>query len=536
VPNTTTTTLFNNIRAKLPGIVDGVIKLAVFDTCDELSRDALNTVPATDSTADESTFLATLVWPTAYQPVMDGTLARLYSQPAKSWTNLELAKAHQDRYMVLLNLLRADTLSVVASTVYTRLLNTIQGKLPMVRQQAIIAELYNTADQIRREALNLTALTDADDLPTEWLSVAQYQECYQALQAGVLYRLYSQTGKPWSDPEMAKAQYTVYRQEMFLLRGDNLGKIGATVYDRLINAIRTQVPDARAQMVVAEVYNTVDKIRREALNLTPLTDAEDLPAEWLTVGQYSTCYQAILSGALYRLLGQVGKPWSNAELAKANFDIYQQELTIIRTGTATPTATGFARILDATRQHLPGVSDNILKQELFNVIDEFLSRTNVSQQKINFSTVVNQKTYTITPSGNTTFVRLLYVTDAAEMVVAATMATIGSVVLQTAPSTVATLTACVSVSCNSVDGSGYPIDVPAAVLDRYYDAFSCGLLARMMLHPSKQYTNVKLATYHGKRFDDVMNACRQEVRQQNLMGGQAWRFPQSFSTSRGQFR
>lgn len=424
MPNATTTTLFNNIRARVPGVVDGVLKQAVFDTCDELSRDALNATPATDATADESTFLAALVWPTAYQPVLDGTLARLYAQPGKSWTSLDLAKVHQDRYMVLLTLLRADTLSVVASTVYTRLLNTVQQALPLVRQQ----------------------------------------------------------------------------------------------------------------VVVAEIYNTVDKLRREALNLTPLTDADDLPAEWLTTTQYSTCYQAILSGTMYRLLGQTGKPWSNPELAKANFDLYQQELSIIRTGTATPAATGFARIMDATRQHLPGVSDNILKQELFNVIDEFLSRTNISQQSVNFSTVIGQKTYTVTPSGNTSLVRLLYVTDAAGLIVAATMPTFGTVTLQTAPSTVATLTARVSVSCSIVDGSGYPSDVPATVLDRYYDAFSCGVLSRMMLQPAKQYTNLKLAQYHGKRFSDAANACRQEVMQQNLMGGQAWRFPQSFSTSRGYFR
>src|SRR6478736_888743 len=98
------------------------------------------------------------------------------------------------------------------------------------------------------------------------------------------------------------------------------------------------------------------------------------------------------------------------------------------------TLTPIDRLFANSRIHLPGALDSALKLELFNVLDDFLQRSLFWQEDIDYVTVADQDTYTLTVTEGGKIISFLNNVNEAGSGVAATMAALGVVTLVTEPS------------------------------------------------------------------------------------------------------
>jgi hypothetical protein len=198
-------------------------------------------------------------------------------------------------------------------------------------------------------------------------------------------------------------------------------------------------------------------------------------------------------------------------------------------------AQSFDRILSEARIRLPGAIDDVMKLELFGVLDEFFRRTMLWQETIRLGVITTKQTYDL--SSNewiATINELIYVMNKDAIPVNASMPVAGELYLYSYPAEDQTYTVRVALAlADALDDDGCP-QVPQWIITKYHEAFKDGLMARMVLQPAKPYFNKDLSLYHGARFRSAMTAAFADMKQQNTFDTQAWRFPQTFATSRRQ--
>lgn len=198
------------------------------------------------------------------------------------------------------------------------------------------------------------------------------------------------------------------------------------------------------------------------------------------------------------------------------------------------------RLMDNARVKLPGAIDDALRLELFSVLKDFFQDSNIWEEDIPFdvtptalSRVTNSEafTYEIVPTGGM-ITRLVGVRDSGGYPVHATMATPGEIILTTSPNVAQTYTATVTKTVSDpVTRQGYPV-FPGWVLERYFNEILDGLLGGMMSQIAKPYSSPQMAQYHMRKFGRGISRAGNEASHKNVMGAQAWRFPQTFTSRR----
>ncbi len=535
--NATLDTLYDNLHAALVGVSDAAIKLEVFNTIDDLAREGLDiTAPVDVTAADQATWLPTAQWVPNYQAILNGTLARMYGQPDKPYSSPALAQAHTQLYTIYLGRARAEAASVTPASVYARLVADLRTRLPMVRDAALVREVYIAVDKVRREALVISALDATFTDPTTYLTGAQYSMAYQALLHGALFGLYGQIGKEWSSPELAKAHAGLYQVEIDRVRSEAAGTVPATVYARIVADLRTRIPGARDAALIREIYAAVDKIRREGLRIAPLDATFTDPTTYLTTAQYTLAYQAVLHGALFGLYGQIGKEWASPDLAKIHITLFKDEIAILR-GTASYAApytkdNAVARFLIAAARMLPGVNDDVIRFEAFNVFNDFFNDSSSWLEALTFNVLPNVVVYDIVPTQGQV-IRLAGVVDSHGTPQPAMMPNFGQVVLSRIPSVTDTFTAAAVLNVTQPTNKDDMPIIPDWALSIYGTGISAGLLGRMMLQTNKSYSDPKLGMFNLKVFNDTIIRARVATMRNNTFGTQDWYYPQAFRT-RGQ--
>lgn len=524
------TTLYDRmvsaIRVQAPTARDNVVKLAAFAVADKIRIDALKLAPLVSADTDPTTWFAADKWDDVYQAMFYGTMSRLHMQVAQPWSSPEAAAANQALFVEELNLLRGDAASG-PTTAFGRIVDNILARVPGVRSGVVQLEIYNAVDKIRREALKLPPLLGSETDPATWLPADKWDDAYLAVLHGALAGLYARAGTPYASPDLAQAQYTLFANETLLLRQEGEDS-PATVYTRLLGNLRVQIPTARDAALKLEIYNTVDKLRREALRLPPLTGSETDPATWLPADKWDDCYQAILHGALARLYTQTGNPWANPQMAQAQFALYQSELELVRNEQASSAADDFDQLMDMARARLPGARDNIIKLEFMAVMSEFFQQSNCWRENITFAVTPGVDQYDLFPLSPAAIVRLMEIRSASGLRISATMPVPGTVLLHTPASQATTYTAEVALSIGDpVDRDGFP-EYPDWFMTKYsYDLLD-GLCARMMTQLAKPYTNPQLAAVHRRNFLTAVNVAKAEAMHGQAYQGQRWSFPQTF--------
>lgn len=185
------------------------------------------------------------------------------------------------------------------------------------------------------------------------------------------------------------------------------------------------------------------------------------------------------------------------------------------------------RLLNNARSRLPGATDTVLKQELFNVMNDFFQVSNIWQEDVVFNVDTTNKTYTVAPvEAYASIVRALYILNSQSLPVGKyQMLTPGTIVFQNQQPKVDTYTVTLALTVDDpLDGSGFP-QFPAWVLNKYSTGILDGLVGRTMSQPAKPYTNLQLASIHLKNFRNCMSDAKTEALHKNVNNGQSWRFP-----------
>ncbi len=199
-------------------------------------------------------------------------------------------------------------------------------------------------------------------------------------------------------------------------------------------------------------------------------------------------------------------------------------------------APDWERLLDSATAKLPGASNALLKNELFDVMHEFLDLSSAWMEDIEIPVIADVLDYTMVPSEGQ-IIRLIGVRDSLGAFQQASMPTFGTLHLLLSTNEAQTFTATViKTVVLPTEAKAIPI-APDWLLPVYGPKILDGVLGRMMGQISKSYSNPALSLYHLKRFLNGAAGARSATYAANSVGGAAWAFPRQFGrgSQRGGF-
>lgn len=185
------------------------------------------------------------------------------------------------------------------------------------------------------------------------------------------------------------------------------------------------------------------------------------------------------------------------------------------------------QLLDNLRIGLPGALDGTIRLELFNTVDELCRTAKVYRTEYPVTLLEGVTTYDISVAGKIIVTLYAVAHDRLDLSGAFHDQIDGQIVIPDVP------TAQDVVDPLLLDVALAPapgIDDPAAwmpktLYERYYQALLHGTLARMMSQTAKPYSDRTMATYHGRRFRNLMALARHDAVEGGAPAAQPWRFP-----------
>ena len=235
------------------------------------------------------------------------------------------------------------------------------------------------------------------------------------------------------------------------------------------------------------------------------------------------------------------------------------------------------RIMQTIRVTVPGVTDDLVTLQLFNVVNEFLHRTNAWQFLQDIDLELGTTNYDVPSPAGSVIIRWLGVSHKETPLVSqtaqagATMSSLGTLLPeQTFPDgDAAYLPAATDLNPGtgvysysifrpnyislsalpSAEDVKFPLTValalgmdkgclecedcgdwglPDHMWDQYFDDWVDGVLGRLFSMPAKPWAAPTQAVYHHKRFRNHMAFRMQEVRRGFVYGTPGWRFPRSW--------
>jgi hypothetical protein len=184
-------------------------------------------------------------------------------------------------------------------------------------------------------------------------------------------------------------------------------------------------------------------------------------------------------------------------------------------------------LMDNLRISIPGALDGVLKMELYNVVDEFCKRTNAWQEDVEFLVSADRTEYDIEPfEAGSQLLRLMHTLDENDKYVVARMPDPSTLILRDDPGRSATFVARVALTTKQPEraSDGYPY-APAWFFEQYTKELMNGVRARMHAQLAKPYSSQQLAVQHARLFAHDCTLARQQMIQERVYDGQAWRFP-----------
>lgn len=194
-------------------------------------------------------------------------------------------------------------------------------------------------------------------------------------------------------------------------------------------------------------------------------------------------------------------------------------------------ANPYDRLMTSIRPHVPGAIDNAIIQELFMTCRDFLRRSGVWVENIEFTLEPNQNTATISAVAGR-FERLAQVSINGQPISGARMAGPNAVMVPYPPNSTTTYYASmVMVVSDPLDADSFPI-MPVELIERYTEELMFGVLSKMLSQQSKPYTNLSLAQYYQQKFTSSTSRAKNDFRGNYTDGVQNWTYPQFFATEK----
>lgn len=197
-------------------------------------------------------------------------------------------------------------------------------------------------------------------------------------------------------------------------------------------------------------------------------------------------------------------------------------------GSSTPV---FTRIINNAKIHLPGTVDAGILYELYNVLDELLSASDVWNEDICFDTFPGVSDYDIVPvTGRIVHLLYCWYADSSPLtaIVPAIMPEPGWLQFMQAPTEPKECKVKISLTVlDPVTKSGWP-QCPEWILRRYHGTITSGLIYKMASQPGKPWTNEELVVLHGMKFRNEIGTAKVDYLHQHVRGAQRWSYPQAF--------
>lgn len=184
----------------------------------------------------------------------------------------------------------------------------------------------------------------------------------------------------------------------------------------------------------------------------------------------------------------------------------------------------FDRIMDSARSRLPGAVDNQVYFEVADVLNEFFRLSNCWREviQVTFDDRVEYELFTDDMPARV--VSLIGVTNVDNIPVWATMINPNLLTLaRDAAPGVYNISTILTVA-NKINDEKYP-RFPQWVSDTYGDVIADGIVGRMAAMPAKPYSSPKHALFYTSKFKQGARSAQIEANRQNLVGGQAWKYP-----------
>jgi hypothetical protein len=208
----------------------------------------------------------------------------------------------------------------------------------------------------------------------------------------------------------------------------------------------------------------------------------------------------------------------------------------------------FEAFMNQCRVNLTGASDAGIKEELYDVLDEFCEHSGSWQETLTVPILAGTTsggtstnvTYTLVPSHDGYIIRLVGVWDANSIPQPAFLPTfdggdsaVGQLQLVNPVNQNQNFTVTVA---KTVKRPTTRDNVPVfsqTLFRRYHRYLLDGVIGKLMAQPNKSYSNTQMAQIRQARFKQGISTARVQTQRQNTLGAQAWSFPQDFRT-RGQ--
>lgn len=229
-------------------------------------------------------------------------------------------------------------------------------------------------------------------------------------------------------------------------------------------------------------------------------------------------------------------------------------------------------MMTSLRVRVPGAPDDLIILELWNIIDEFLRRTNAWRYETEVQLSDGEGEYPLALPSDSALVRVMGVSYNGMPVAQANSGTVqsstGTLVpeltfpdgdalfapqaIDLNPSTQIFSWAIyrpeyVTITNPPTDGAQYPFkllaalsishrcmtcacgdwDIPEWMWQTYFQPWLDGTLARLHAMPAKPWRDVVMAQYHGRRFRSAMGQAKQEAQRGFQYNNAPWRFPRS---------
>jgi len=183
------------------------------------------------------------------------------------------------------------------------------------------------------------------------------------------------------------------------------------------------------------------------------------------------------------------------------------------------------RILDSARSRLPGALDNQVLFELADVLNDFFRTSTCWRESIVVNFIAGVTDYELfTDDMPARVVSLLQVLNPDGIPVWATMISPNMLSLAVEATPGAYTINTILTVANKINNETYP-RFPQWVADTYGDAIADGVVGRMAAMPAKPYSSPNHAAFYTKKFKQAAAMARASANRQNLVGGQAWRYP-----------
>lgn len=187
----------------------------------------------------------------------------------------------------------------------------------------------------------------------------------------------------------------------------------------------------------------------------------------------------------------------------------------------------FDRLMNTAKMRLPGAVDDAMRQELFEVFIDFFKDAAVWQERLDIEFAAGSRQAKVLPVAGR-ILKLMEVYENDRPVFGYTMPEEGVIHARFPFDRATVLTGVFMMTVTDpVTRDAFPV-VPLDLVGRHHALLLDGLLAKMMSHPSKPYTNVQMAAYHQNRFRGSISRARNEQHTGNVAEGQNWRFPRNF--------